>query len=224
MNDTSQSVLMERFPDVIRFRDTLTPESDRGCALIAVAYIDTSLGTLLSKCFLKDKVANDFLRSDGPLGTFSARIDAAFLLGKLSKVSRRELHLLRKIRNEFGHNPDPITFDQPSVAARCTELRYTCRESTASARQHFTSSACGCLASIHAAESATEPPSLRPDYVLNEDQKARARTLVDRVFKVLLNELPPDADEGTIANFKCRALEMLMQEITAEQVNKPDRK
>jgi hypothetical protein len=44
------------------------------------------------------------------------------------------------------------------------------------------------------------------------------------VFKVLLNELPSDADEETIANFECRALEMVVQEITAEQVNKPDRK
>jgi len=52
--------------------------------------------------------------SDGPLGTFSAKVDVAFALGLLSEKSRRDLHNLRKVGNEFAHNPDDIDFDIPT--------------------------------------------------------------------------------------------------------------
>lgn len=46
-----------------------------------------------------------------PLGTFSAKIDGAQQLGLISRYFARDLHLVRKIRNEFAHHPLELTFE-----------------------------------------------------------------------------------------------------------------
>ena len=53
---------------------------------------------------------------NGPFSTLSSKIDVAYALGLLSSEERRELHLLRKIRNEFAHAVDhEISFDSPKL-------------------------------------------------------------------------------------------------------------
>ena len=69
---------------VFEFRKTLTPETDRGCALMAAAYLDDRLGALLRAVFVDSDIAGELLEQSKPLGTFSSRIDAVFLLGLLS--------------------------------------------------------------------------------------------------------------------------------------------
>jgi DNA-binding MltR family transcriptional regulator len=108
---------------VCRFHETLTKETDRGCALMAAAYLDSRLCKLLKQYFVDDeKTAKDLLAPDRPLYSFSARIDLAYMLGLVSSSDRKALRLIKKIRNEFGHVPEPITFDGPAMAERCKEL------------------------------------------------------------------------------------------------------
>jgi len=57
------------------------------------------------------------------LGTFSARIDAAYCLGLLSKDENRDLHLIRKIRNDFAHKLIDMSFESQEIASRCRELK-----------------------------------------------------------------------------------------------------
>jgi hypothetical protein len=57
-----------------------------------------------------------------PLGTFSAKIDAAFQLGLISKPLARDLHLVRRIRNDFAHDPGELTFETPAVSDRVRAL------------------------------------------------------------------------------------------------------
>jgi DNA-binding MltR family transcriptional regulator len=63
------------------------------------------------------------LNGNGPLATFSSRIGVAYLLGLLPSVIRRDPHLIRKIRNDFAHSAEPLSFQFPAIASRCNELK-----------------------------------------------------------------------------------------------------
>src|SRR5438876_8972547 len=93
-----------RMREVFEFRQSLSDESDRGCALMAAAYLDAELDRLLRKyCVNNPNVQNDIFGSSRPLGTFSSRIDMCYLLGLLGPNAHRDLHLIRRVRNEFAH-------------------------------------------------------------------------------------------------------------------------
>jgi len=91
-------------------------ESDRGAALVAAAMIDEALKSLLTKRLLPPyKKDRNLLGRDRPLSSFSARIDAAFQMGLISRYLARDLNLIRSIRNEFAHHPFECTFESPKV-------------------------------------------------------------------------------------------------------------
>lgn len=97
-------------------------ETDRGLAVLAPAYLDTLLEELL-RAFLRPTDAIDtLLQPSGPLGAYSVRIDLAHALGFLSDKAGRDLHLLRKIRNEFAHSVDTHAFSEDRVRNWCREL------------------------------------------------------------------------------------------------------
>lgn len=134
------------------FRKSLDAETDRGCALMAAAYLDSELEQVIRLLLVDDKkVASDLLGQSKPIGTFSSRIDLCFMLGLVSPLSHRDLHLIRKIRNDFGHTHLPLAFDDQSIANRCRELTHHLREETDPPRKLFISSAVGLLAMIHSA-------------------------------------------------------------------------
>ncbi len=111
------------FDAALAFRQTLSPETDRGCALMAAAYLDSRLGEWLALYFVDDpKVANKSLSQDGPLSTFSSTIELAYLLGLLSPRESQALNLIRKIRNEFAHIPEPTSFGHQKIASWCKSL------------------------------------------------------------------------------------------------------
>lgn len=92
-------------------------ESDRAAAIVVAAMLDEALKLLLRKR-LAAPVAQDRSILDGPnasLNSFSIRIDAGFQLGLLSRYLARDLHLIRKIRNEFAHAPLECTFDTERI-------------------------------------------------------------------------------------------------------------
>lgn len=48
--------------EVLEFRSSLTPETDRGVALVCAAYLETELGALLRKSFVNSpKVVEHFV-------------------------------------------------------------------------------------------------------------------------------------------------------------------
>jgi hypothetical protein len=50
---------------------------------------------------------------------FAAKIDIGLLLGIIEKKQYAELHLLRKIRNEFAHGIENLTFDTDKIKSKC---------------------------------------------------------------------------------------------------------
>jgi len=105
------------------FRD----ESDRAAAVLAAAYLDHLLGELISATMTAEPEEVEemlFQKGNGPLGTFSARIDTAYCLGLLSRDERGDLHLIRKIRNDFAHKLAGMSFEgTQTIANRCRELK-----------------------------------------------------------------------------------------------------
>src|SRR5262245_33803219 len=105
--------------EVSEFRSSLTPETDRGCALMAAAYLSNQLVRLLRATLVEDEdVIDELFRHLGPLGSFSGCIEMCYALGLLPSEVRRDLHLIRKIRNDFGHVARTLTFEDPGIANR----------------------------------------------------------------------------------------------------------
>ena len=64
----------ESFINTTKFRRELSKESDRGCALLAAAHIDSLLEKMLKKVLVGNKKHFELLFSiNGPLGRFLVR-------------------------------------------------------------------------------------------------------------------------------------------------------
>jgi len=155
------------------FRKALTPETDRGCALMAAAYLDERLKLLLqSRLVFDKKYVRRALDFNGPLGTFSSRIDFAYLLGLIPKNAQRDLHLMRKIRNEFAHVASSLNFESESVSAECKKFYFDGVVPEAPARSKFTRAAMGLLSFIDVAIFKTSHIEAAPDHDISTDQAA----------------------------------------------------
>jgi hypothetical protein len=79
-------------------------ESDRAAVVVSGARVDAALHRLLVR-FLRPnpKATDELFENNGPLGTFSSRIDLAHRLYLIDAEQARACHLLRKIRNDFAH-------------------------------------------------------------------------------------------------------------------------
>ena len=91
-------------------------ESDRAAGIVAGAMLDDALLNLLRARLVPSLKSRSLVDApNAPLGSFSARIDAAHQLGLISEYLARDLHLIRRIRNEFAHASHRIAFDAPPV-------------------------------------------------------------------------------------------------------------
>jgi DNA-binding MltR family transcriptional regulator len=66
---------------------------------------------------------NGLITIDGPLGTFTTRIDLTYCLGLIRSDQHKDLHTCRKIRNLCAHSHKRISFDEQSVIDLCRNLR-----------------------------------------------------------------------------------------------------
>jgi hypothetical protein len=114
-------VIPHRAEEFGRWLDEFQGESDRACAVLAGAFLEALLADLLTKFFVEHVKVEEFLGA-GRLWTFDLRIDLAFAAGLITDTERRELHLIRKTRNDFAHDLIGVTFDSPKIKARCSEL------------------------------------------------------------------------------------------------------
>ena len=180
MSSDLQKYLEGIVAEVVEFRKELTKESDRGCALFAIAYLGKALSDLLyvSVVFEPKKVEKDLFDFNSPLGSFSSRIKMAYYLGKISKSMRRNLDLLRKIRNKFAHHPNVVSFDDKSVASQCRDLSFSFRKKKDKPRLHFIGAVFGVLSQIHTATLTAQAPEVKPDDVPSEEVKAKHRKML----------------------------------------------
>lgn len=178
--------ITRRFREAKDFRQSLADESERGCALLAASYLDGQLLLLLTDRLVNDPaVVEDILRPDGPLGSFSSRIDMAYLLGLIGATPRRDLHLIRRIRNDMGHSAKRVSFEDQSTAERCSQMRLTNMRSTGSPRQRFLNAVMGVSTALHTAGVRSDRLAAAPDKVPDEETKAASRDFAERLVREL---------------------------------------
>lgn len=199
--DSFEELFERDFDSAVEFRLTLTTETDRGCALMAAAYLDSRLGEWLTSFFVDSPaLASRVLHPDGPLGTFSSRIDTAFLLGLLAPREHRALHLIRKIRNEFGHVPKPISFDEERVANWCRNLEELGLYKRGKHRAMFTGAVMMVLAAINVRRRQTTRCEARPDI---DFEKAIGREPLEILQAIAqLTASPPEAEDKAILSLQ----------------------
>jgi len=90
-------------------------ESDRTSAILAACHVEQCLKEFIQLFIVeKPEIAADKLLNTrhSSVGTFYMQIEFAFACGWITKDIQKDLHTIRKIRNEFAHNPDQNNFSQ----------------------------------------------------------------------------------------------------------------
>jgi DNA-binding MltR family transcriptional regulator len=103
---------------------TLRTEKDISVAIVASAIVEASLEALLrSKMTIPNKQFDkDLFEGQGPLSSFSAKINIAQAFRFINEAVAKELHAFREIRNAFAHAKIPISFDDEAVANKVKAL------------------------------------------------------------------------------------------------------
>jgi DNA-binding MltR family transcriptional regulator len=109
--------------------DALNKEGDRAAVLIGASVLDSQLEDLFRASLVgftpKDSYEGMY-GSNGPLATFSARINLAYCLGWISDEVRRDLHAIRGIRNRFAHGFEhDLSLRDPEFSAALKGFRTT---------------------------------------------------------------------------------------------------
>jgi DNA-binding MltR family transcriptional regulator len=104
---------------VAQFRE----ESDRAAVILGTAKLDFLLYQLLGS-FMVASYSNEdpLFENDGPLSTFSARINLSYRLGLVDEEFAKALHLVRKIRNDFAHDIKDSQLSNPPHKERIQAL------------------------------------------------------------------------------------------------------
>jgi hypothetical protein len=98
----------------------------RSAILIGAALLEHSLTDALQNSLRQPENAQErqyFLGERQILSDFSEKIWAAYFLNLIGPKTRQDIDCVREIRNECAHNMNPLTFDTPSIADRCRQLR-----------------------------------------------------------------------------------------------------
>ena len=96
--------LLDEIAYINRVSSEIFKESDRSVGVLLGAELDVLLEKLLHHALLpKNKKSNPLLEHDGPLATFSSRIELCYRMGLISEDWHHDLQTIRKIRNEFAH-------------------------------------------------------------------------------------------------------------------------
>ena len=99
-------------------------ESDRACVILAASLLDAAMLNILKNALVPNPSSSDSLfdGANAPISTFSSRIDLLYRIGIISANMNRDLHLVRKIRNQFAHNITGCDFNESSVRDRVSLL------------------------------------------------------------------------------------------------------
>lgn len=82
-NTEASIIELKKIEEFTNFRMSLIEESDRGCVLMATAFIEDKITYMV-----QDKnVQKNIFEGNGAIGTFSSKIDLAFLLGLIPKIT-----------------------------------------------------------------------------------------------------------------------------------------
>jgi len=98
---------------------------ERALVLSLAAFAEEALRDLIEAYLLPGDAADKMLEGfNAPLGSFSARTRMAHALGLLTQHQADDLDRIRKIRNEFAHSWEPVSFSNQKIAAHIGALNF----------------------------------------------------------------------------------------------------
>jgi hypothetical protein len=100
--------------------------SDRVAGISAAAFVDDTLARTIAAHFIElDEKLQEriFEGPSSPLGSFSAKIAIGYAIGLYGPLTCEDLDIIRSIRNTFAHTAAPTSFDDPSIQAKCEQLK-----------------------------------------------------------------------------------------------------
>lgn len=107
--------------DIAASLNDFAAESDRGAIILAATSIEDALQYSLSarmKALESDEDARkDVFDGDGIIATYSSKILLAYALGIIDKRAKKDIDLVREIRNVCAHSRLPISMQLPEVVA-----------------------------------------------------------------------------------------------------------
>lgn len=104
----------------------LRKESERGCVVLAFAWMDDQLAANLRKFLLpsaqQSEKADELLGVGRPIGDAATKIDLCLRLGILQPNTHKSLHMFRRLRNDFAHLASNISFQDQSIHDRVVAI------------------------------------------------------------------------------------------------------
>lgn len=149
---------------LFRIGEELEKESDRGCALVAAAYLENEITELLGRFFIEqgEKAKEALFDFNGPLGFFSSKIKTSAALGLIPQEIQVALDLIRKLRNDFAHLHEPLDFESSAIKQRVLSLLPTLMTPQQSTRECFIMKIQSIAATLHLCIAHTFPRAAPP--------------------------------------------------------------
>jgi DNA-binding MltR family transcriptional regulator len=99
-------------------------QADAGDALVLSGLIDDELQKLLLAAgrSISNKTAKIIFDDRGPLSTFSAKIEVAYMFELIDEPVRNDLRIIKSIRNAFAHTTRWVDFHSPRIATQVWKL------------------------------------------------------------------------------------------------------
>jgi len=151
--------------DLIAELDELARRSHTGLVVWSVSFLEDILRDILKSHMpnlTKDSTERLF-KGYGPLSSMSAKIEICYAFGLINSEHRKQLKILKEIRNEFAHSSQPdLHFDHASVKHLMAKLPKT-QSPITSVSSHFLQIVGDCAESLSAVHSrALERKGLGP--------------------------------------------------------------
>jgi hypothetical protein len=114
--------------DLDRIFDDLERADDRAFIAVAGALVENALeSTIIGRLRAPstEQEQNVFFHDSGIIRTFGEKIWLAFFLKIIGPRTRRDIDLIRLVRNQAAHDMNPISFSgTPEIKGRCLELAF----------------------------------------------------------------------------------------------------
>jgi hypothetical protein len=117
-----------RLIDVEAFQKEVMGESDRATIILISAMLDDALSFRIAKhviCPIDDEQYDYIFRFEGPLGTFSAKMEIACLFGIIEDEVYQGLDIIREMRNACAHSRHPLTFADSAITNVAKRLSFS---------------------------------------------------------------------------------------------------
>lgn len=103
-------------------REIRAEKNDRGAAMLVCGFLDQCLKIAIVRTLPNNAAAMRLFEDRGVLFDFSAKIAMAHALGLYGDQTRRNMDILRSVRNLFAHSIHALSFQTPEIEEACNIL------------------------------------------------------------------------------------------------------